>query len=164
MVVALIAAAVLLSGAAEQAPGTAVPLARADHVPLGTEVAYERIPPSSGPHYGQTAPYGVTEEPLAEGYWLHNLEHGGIVVLYNCPQGCPDLVEQLREAYRTFPASRTFGVVKLVVAPYSKLPTRLAYLAWGKDSGWQYLTDTYKREELLRFYLQHLDKGPELAM
>lgn len=155
----IIAGFVLLSGVGQPVPGEKVASAGASHVPMGTPINYEHIPPSSGTHYPQTAQYGVYEEPIVEGLWLHNLEHGAIVVLYNCPEGCPDLVEQLRQAYQTFPPSARFGTVKLVVTPYPKLQTRLAYLAWE----YEYLTDTYQRDELFRFYQAHLDKGPELA-
>lgn len=164
-VAGLVAAVMLLGGGSSgPAPGVQVPLERADHVAPGTEVQRDHIPPSSGPHFGQSAQYGVHEEPVAEGFWLHNLEHGGVVVLYNCPQGCPDLVAQLKEAYNSFPPSRNFGVVKLVAVPYPKITTRIAYLAWGKDAGWEYQADTYNRDELFRFYQAHLDKGPELAL
>ncbi len=48
----------------------------ADHV-------YVNNPPASGPHYPVWASYGVHDEepPLERGQWVHNLEHGGIVVL-----------------------------------------------------------------------------------
>jgi hypothetical protein len=155
---------VLLSGNAEPAPGSAVPAGRADHVAPGTEVPYDRIPPSSGPHFAQTAPYGFQEQPIPEELWLHNLEHGAVAVLYNCPSGCPDLVEQLRQAYSTFPPSQRFGIVKMVITPYPQMQSRLAYLAWGRDSAYEFLTEEYSREQLLRFYQAHVDQGPELAL
>lgn len=156
---AIIAAIVLLSGGGDPGPGVAVPLAGSQHVPVGTQIRYDRFPPSSGTHYGETVPYGVREETTPEGFWVHNLEHGAIVVLYNCSDGCPDLVTELRDAYNTFPPSRNFGKVKLTVLPYPRLESRLAYLAWG----WEYITDTYQRDDLFRFYQAHLDKGPELV-
>lgn len=159
VVAALVAAMFLLSGGTQPVPGAEAPTYGAEHVPEGTEIAYERIPPSSGTHWPRWANYGVYEEPLPEGLWVHNLEHGAIVVLYNCPQGCPDLVGQLREAYNSLPPSRTFGTVKLVATSYPKLQQRLAYLAWGRE----YLADEYKRDELVRFYQAYMDKGPERA-
>lgn len=33
-------------------------------------------------------------------YWRHNLEHGSIVVLYKCPQGCDADFEALRQWLR----------------------------------------------------------------
>jgi hypothetical protein len=34
------------------------------------------------------AAFGVYEFPLPRGYWVHNLEHGAVVISYNCPDGC----------------------------------------------------------------------------
>lgn len=64
------------------------------HVPPGTRVRYTSCPPASGRHYngagiGPIAPkvYGAAEQVIPQG-WLHNLEHAGIVLLYNCgPNG-----------------------------------------------------------------------------
>ncbi|MBI4494101.1 MAG: DUF3105 domain-containing protein [Chloroflexi bacterium] len=159
VVAAIVAAIVLLTGANQPAPGVAVPIAGNDHVPVNSPIRFDHLPPSSGSHFAQEATYGVQDAEVPEGYWVHNLEHGAVVVLYNCADGCPDLVAQLRDAYSTFPRSAQFNTVKLVVAPYPKLQTRLAYLAWGREL----LTDTYNRDELFRFYQAYLDRGPELA-
>jgi len=98
----------------------------------------------------------VYDEPIPEEVWVHNLEHGGIVILYHCPTPCPDLERQLREVYATFPGSK-YGHVKLLVTPYPRLKTRLAILAWT----WIDELEEFDRERLLRFYRAHLDQGPE---
>lgn len=142
-----------------EALGQTVPLEGQRHVDEGTPTTYRSNPPSSGDHYPTTAPYAVHEQPVPPGYWIHNLEHGAIVVLYNCPAGCADLVAQLRDAFQAFPRSKNFNRVKMVVVPYRDMERRLAYVAWGKVLE----TDQYDREQLLRFYNAYLDKGPELA-
>ncbi|HEX2881173.1 MAG TPA: DUF3105 domain-containing protein [Polyangiaceae bacterium] len=53
-----------------------------------TVMAYQTNPPSSGNHYNVWAAFGVYEFPLPRGYWVHNLEHGAVVISYNCPEGC----------------------------------------------------------------------------
>ena len=55
--------------------------------------------------------YGFYDHPIAPGYWVHDLEHGGVDVLYNCPQDCPQLKDQLRNMVDTFPKAK-YGRVK----------------------------------------------------
>jgi hypothetical protein len=140
--------------------GRNVPVEGQNHVEEGSVLAYQNQPPASGPHYPVTAPYGVSEQPISPGYWVHNLEHGGIVVLYNCPQGCADVVTQVRDAFVNLPRSRQFNRVKMVATPYSAMPSRIAYLAWGKVEE----LEEFDYDRLLRFYNAYLDKGPEQAL
>jgi hypothetical protein len=39
---------------------------------------YNSTPPTSGPHYGQLAAWGVHEQPLPNELQIHNLEDGGV--------------------------------------------------------------------------------------
>ena len=73
------------------------------HVPVGTATEYENVPPASGPHYPITAPYGVYEEPVEEGLWVHNLEHGAIALLYRCQTDCDEVVPQMEAIYGGLP-------------------------------------------------------------
>ena len=66
------------------------------HVETGSRVTYEFCPPTSGVHYNgepdgpiPTRFYSSKETALPQG-WIHNLEHGQMVVLYRCPEGCAD--------------------------------------------------------------------------
>src|SRR3989338_3358928 len=60
-------------------PGFAIAELSRDHIPDGQEVAeYNSNPPTSRPHYGQPADWGIYEQPLPDERLLHNLEHGGI--------------------------------------------------------------------------------------
>lgn len=144
----------VLGGSAEV--GRSMPNEGRQHVPLGTQVRYGHYPPTSGPHWPRPAPWGEYEQEVPEEAWVHNLEHGGIVILYRCDTPCPELVRQLREVYATFPKSK-YGNVKLLIAPNQKLKTRLAILAWT----WIDEMDEFDRERLLRFYQAHVDRGPE---
>ncbi len=159
LILGVVIAAVWFIARPGEALGKSVAVEGQRHVDEGTPTTYRSNPPASGDHYPTTAPYAVHEQPVAPGYWIHNLEHGAIVVLYNCPEACPDLVAQFREAFQNFPRSRNFNRVKMVVVPYRDMEHRLAYVAWGKVLE----TDQYDREQLLRFYNANLDKGPELA-
>jgi hypothetical protein len=67
-----------------------------NHVALGTMVQYDTNPPCAGDHWPVWATWGVHSDIVAPEYFVHNLEHGGVVLLYNCPQDCPDLVAELQ--------------------------------------------------------------------
>ena len=87
--------------------------------------AWNTDPPTSGPHYGIPAIFGIYEEPLELARVVHNLEHGGIFILYG--PGVPDAtVDQLREFY----GDHTTGTV---MAPLPKLGKQFALGAWVSD-------------------------------
>jgi hypothetical protein len=140
--------------------GRSVPIEGQNHVDEGSVINYQSRPPASGPHYPVTAPYGISDTPIAPGYWVHDLEHGGIVVLWNCPQGCQDDVAQIKDAFVKLPRSKQFNRVKLVGTPYTDMPSKFAYAAWGKILD----LDQFDYDQLLKFYNAYVDKGPEVAM
>jgi hypothetical protein len=75
------------------------------HVSQNTEVPYGSNPPASGDHFQIWAAYGRTYASLERGFWLHNAEHGAIVLLHRCdPATCPDVISGLEDAVRAFPA------------------------------------------------------------
>jgi hypothetical protein len=86
-------------------PGYVEPDMGAIHVPLGDKVTYTYCPPASGKHYNAAGQgpikaglYGPDDKTVPEG-WLHNLEHGYIVLLYKCPgDGCSDEGQAALEA------------------------------------------------------------------
>jgi hypothetical protein len=129
------------------------------HVPEGSPIQYANNPPSSGNHYPAPKPWGVYEQAIAPGYWVHNLEHGGIVVLYDCPQGCPEVVKVVQDGLKNFPKDK-YGEVKLVSTPYSGLPNgaKTAAVAWQ----W---VETYPGsltyDQLLAFFNAHVNRSPE---
>ena len=130
-----------------------------NHVPNGEPVQYNHYPPSSGAHWSAPAapvPWGVYSEPVPPEVWVHNLEHGGIVVLYNCPDGCPDTVAALKKLAAQVPNSQ-FANQKIVVAPDAKITSKIIALAWARELD---LSD-FDRARLLEFYKRWVDAGPE---
>ena len=85
-------------GSAPDGPGERFSEVNRDHIGAGaSHGSYNSVPATSGWHYAQPlAPvrWGVHEEFLADEIRLHNLEHGGVAVHYNCPEGCDELVQQ----------------------------------------------------------------------
>jgi hypothetical protein len=144
--------------------GTEIPdEGTATHVPVTQTLTYKSYPPTSGPHYGQPdgpVPWGTVGD-LAEGQFVHNLEHGGIAILYNCPSGsdCGPLKDQLTNYVKNLaPLEPTFNKAKIVMTPYSHgMQKKVALVAWHYV---QFL-DSYDQNAITQFYENHVDKGPE---
>jgi hypothetical protein len=54
------------------------------HVPVGTQTEYKSNPPTSGPHYEDWVKSGIFDRPQDDRYLVHALEHGYIIMSYNC--------------------------------------------------------------------------------
>jgi hypothetical protein len=133
------------------------PLEPAIHVPEGSDITYQANPPASGPHYFPTAEWDVYAQPVPRGNWVHNLEHGGIVLSYNCPDGCADDVASF-VALRAERKPDRFGLVRVIVTPDPLMPRRLAALAWG----WRWLSESAVDAPTVRcFIAARYDRAPE---
>jgi hypothetical protein len=139
--------------------GRIVPNEGQTHVDQGTPIDYKENPPASGPHYPVWTRPGVYTDTIATGNWVHSLEHGYIVILYNCPSDCPELLGQLRSFYDSAPKSSKYGYQKIVVAPYKEMPNQLTAIAWTRKLE----LDGFDRDKLMSFYQAYVDKGPEDA-
>lgn len=140
---------------ASQQVGIAVPDEGRTHVAEGSTINYNSYPPASGNHYPSPTNAGFYPNPVPEGTFVHNLEHGYIVILYK-PSLDAASQQQLRQAVQDFPKSK-FGTIKLVVAPYDKMDTPITALAWD----WKQPLDAFNRDQLVQFYRAHIDRGPE---
>lgn len=135
----------------------AIPNEGAGHVEEGSQITYAHNPPASGTHYPAYLQYGLYEEPdIPPGYWVHNLEHGAVVILYKCPQTCPDLVEQLGGLLDQFRMSK-WDNRKIVIVPYNDMDVPLMAVAWDV----QMSLDQFNAQALLDFYDRYVDQGPE---
>src|SRR6478609_8747371 len=103
------------------------------HVAACSEITYSTNPPSSGEHYPSWADFGAYDFPLPRGYWVHNLEHGAVVVTYNCPAGCDDDVERASAwlAQLTPDAACSTGPARVLLVPDPLLDVPWAASAWG---------------------------------
>ena len=154
------------------------PLQPAQHVAIGTDVQYDSNPPSSGPHYPIWAAFQEFTTPVDRRYYVHDLEHGAVVFVYNCallPDGgvgtgdggsggeCDAIVQALRNAVAAIPddplcTSAGEGVrVRAVITPDPLLDVPLAAAAWG----WTYRATCIDPPSLATFAQQHYGQGPE---
>jgi hypothetical protein len=133
------------------------------HVQLGDKITYPVCPPASGKHinrsgYGPLQPkvYGPDDQSVPNG-WVHNLEHGGLVLLYSCGKGaCDDAgIASLQDFDTGFPNSAVCnlapGTVGPVVARFEEMPTRYAALVWDRVL---YL-DTLDTQQVYDFYVRY---------
>lgn len=56
----------------------------AEHRTPCTDIAYPFYPPSAGPHFSQWASFNTYSAPIPWGFLVHSLEHGAVILLYNC--------------------------------------------------------------------------------
>lgn len=131
------------------------------HVPPGEVVKYTFCPPASGSHYlaAGLGPiparfYGVNDKTLPEG-WIHNLEHGALVLLY---RGNSDGVgsegqQALRAFFDTFPNSPVCNITRgttqgPVITRFDDMATPFAAVVWGRVLPLQ----TFDAAAILDFY------------
>ena len=134
------------------------------HIDPSTQWTYKSYPPTNGPHYSVSgsapAPWGTVDN-LVEGQWVHNLEHGGIVILYNCPSGsdCTSLKNSLSNYVQNLaPNEPTFNEPKIVMTSYSRgMQKKVALVAWKYIE----FLDAYDQNAITQFYENHVDQGPE---
>jgi hypothetical protein len=142
--------------------GTVIPDEGGGHVNTGTPLTFNYYPPASGKHYDTPKEAGVYRTEVPEGNWVHSLEHGYVVVLVKCADGCPDVFNQLDDIYKSLPKSQ-FGNVKFVVTPYSHAYTdgdvKITLVAWDHEQR----LDSVDKDIITRFYKKFVDKGPELV-
>ena len=74
------------------------------HIEFGSPspITYNSTPPTSGPHYGNLVGWGVYDEPQRYEHLIHNLEDGGVVLYYQCPEGCPEVVKELTDLVQPY--------------------------------------------------------------
>jgi len=106
------------------------------HVAECSHIDYSTNPPSSGQHYSVWAAYQTYDFPVPRGYWVHCLEHGAIVITYNCPDGCADEVAQVESVIASLPSDPRCTAVglehQIVLTPDPLLDTRWAMSSWGR--------------------------------
>lgn len=143
-VVALVALVVL----DPEPPGVEFPSQGNRHLQSFDEphTPYNSTPASSGPHMGVLANWGVHEEPLPEELFVHNLEDGGVVVAYSCPDGCEDLQSGLEELVLDQGRASLITPYEQAIVDPDGNQYRAAAVAWTKVFYFDELTDDVRSE------------------
>ncbi|APR78112.1 putative membrane protein [Minicystis rosea] len=135
---------------------TDIPVASATHVAACTSVDYPTNPPSGGNHWAVWAAYKKYTSPVPREMYVHDLEHGAIVLLYRCADACPDVVAALTEVFDAV-SDDTCPTPRLILTPDPKLDTPIAAAAWGAT----YTATCIDVPSLKAFAETHHGHGPE---
>jgi hypothetical protein len=105
------------------------------HVTPCTPVAYATNPPSGGDHWPIWAAFKIYAQAVPREMYVHDLEHGAIVLAYRCSGACPEVVAALTQVFESMadPLCLTLGgpPARMVLTPDPLLSTPIAASAWG---------------------------------
>lgn len=163
-----------LSGSSANAaagPPYSVPDEGHNHVADGSPIAYKHQPPSSGDHYSSATaprPWGPNQVAVPPGAFVHNLEHGGIVMAYKCSGNeCSDMFKQAQDVFTKLPpklapvtpqgGAQQVQEVKFLSTPYQDMSPKVALLAWDEEQD----LNSIDFNTILDFYNKFGDHGRE---
>jgi hypothetical protein len=110
----------------EPLPGESLPSLGNDHIdsPESPHIPYNSDPPTSGPHLGYIAPWGIHTRPIPRELQLHNLEDGGVAVNYK-----PECADRVLEPLKAIVSRYKDHVV---LSPYPGLERCVVLTAWTR--------------------------------
>jgi hypothetical protein len=133
------------------------------HVACTPVPTYQTNPPSSGNHYSIWADYKTYDAPVPWGHLVHSLEHGAVVIVYNCPGGCPDEVAAAQTMIDALPVDpvctmeTTDTKRRVILAPDPLLDVRWAASAWT----WTLRATCFNASAFNAFATAHYGMGGE---
>jgi hypothetical protein len=140
----------------------AIPGAHVD--PDAGPIEWLTNPPSSGNHFGSWAHWGAWPD-LARGYWVHNLEHGGVAFLYRCATApCTATRDALVSVMNSLPVDPACMPTdaeptraRVVITNDALITTPIAASAWGAV----YEASCVDAASLRQFYAMFAGHAPE---
>lgn len=110
---------------------------------------YNSNPPTSGPHDPRAPQFKIYNDPLPKEQVVHGMEHGAVVIWYNCTN-CQETIDELKEIVRD-------GLRRgrnLIMTPYPDMePATIALTAWTRLD--KFPVSEYSRERVERFIKAH---------
>jgi hypothetical protein len=139
-------------------PGHDVPIQGRNHIAEGVpHDPYNSEPPASGPHYATPAQAGFYDQAPADEYLVHSMEHGYVIIWYNCDKytagTCDQLKAQIKDAMGSAGVSAITGTLKLIAVPRPGQKTVIALSSWGHID----TPETFSRQEILNFIRAYRD-------
>ena len=135
----------------------------AHHVTTCSSVKYATNPPSGGPHWPVWASRGKYTAAVHREMYVHNLEHGWIVLSYRCKDGCPEVVAALEktfdEASDTYCITNGDGLSRVILTPDPLLATPIAMSAWGAT----YTATCIDPTSIAAFIAKRVGRGTEMV-
>jgi hypothetical protein len=136
--------------------GTQIPLQSYCHIDPNYPVTWwQSNPPACGDHWPQPSHLlGVNSTPVPREAWVHSMEHGAVILGYNCPDGCDAALGILRQVVQ----ARADIRFKVILTPDKFLPANtFAAVSWT----WIYLFTEPELKTLVCFVDEHFDHGRE---
>lgn len=144
---------------------TGIAWEKANHLPVCTQVKYSTEPPTGGDHWLVWAAYKKYSTPLPKEMYVHNHEHGGVLLSYRCPNGCPEVVSALEKVFDDFPEDPLCFKIpggpktRMVMAPSPEGVAPIVVSAWNAH----YKATCIDSESLSKFVAEAYGHGPEEA-
>jgi hypothetical protein len=129
----------------------------ANHVGECAPISPMSNPPASGNHYPIWPVFRVYSKPVPWGFLIHGLEHGAVVIAYDCPQGCADEVAKATAMIEAWPPKEGCSRPPIIMVPDPNLGVRWAASAWDHTLR----ASCFNREALATFIQAHANMGPE---
>lgn len=111
-------------------------ISAATHLPPCTPFDYPFLPPSAGPHFSVWANFGTYAAPVPWGFLVHAMEHGGVVLAYNCATSSD--CDAVRTEFQAIIDARGVDPLcrmedwpnRIIVVPDPTLSVPIAAVAW----------------------------------
>ncbi len=163
------------------------------HVTVGESVEYNSNPPTSGKHYVDWVKSGVYSEVKDDRYLVHSLEHGYVIMSYNCDvrfqsfdlikdayahgiedeQGLSETATPSASLPESFRSDDCHSLVDKLISIYEREgKTRLIVIPRPNLdkrislTAWNYLDkfNDFDEKRIKKFIDGHLNQGPEKTM
>ncbi|MBX4190806.1 DUF3105 domain-containing protein, partial [Candidatus Saccharibacteria bacterium] len=105
---------------------------------------------------GAPAPWGAYMIEIPDEVFLHNEEHGGVIITYK-PNLPKDQITKLQKLFTSPYSDPKFKPSKALVTPRSKNTKPIEMAAWT----YTFSMESYDQTKLENFYNQRVGKSPE---
>jgi hypothetical protein len=135
------------------------PTVSSPHVDACSDLDHLSTPPTSGPHYPKWADYKTYTEPVPRGFLIHAMEHGAVLLLYNC-SNCDTEIMAMQtwiDAQAVDSACIPPVLRRTILSPAPWLDVPFAIAAWG----FMLKADCFDEAQADDIYADRYAKGPE---
>lgn len=131
--------------------GQAITVKGRNHVPVGTKIDYNSNPPAAGFHYAETAHAGIYGKAPDDGYLVHSLEHGAVILWYR--QSLPKSdIARLKNIFNNLGG-------KTIMTARKSLDVPIALSSWGRVLKLKSIDEN----QIKAFFETNMDRAPEDA-
>ncbi|MDA1038197.1 MAG: DUF3105 domain-containing protein [bacterium] len=117
----------IIFAASRPRPGEVIPSQGNRHIESvnAPHEDYNSYPPTSGPHTGAIARWGVYTTQIPDEMQVHNLEDGGVIIHYREDKVDDSTINALTEIVERYHEG-------VILEPYANMETAIAVTAWGR--------------------------------